>query len=204
MLSGLHTWALPQDSEAVLTVKSPGGPSGWTPPGLASKGRACRKQQRDGDGGWRDREEGRVFPKPRRPEAQTGHAVVEEVHNRAKIPKPRSRLQASNCCPPGTPLGIPQRTLGSREGGTWEIREGEETGSPGPVGRITCTGLWLGMELLSSEHISAALNMPESLENSAVATGQEKVGFHSSPKKKTMPKNVQTTAQVHSSHTLAK
>ena len=39
---------------------------------------------------------------------------------------------------------------------------------------------------------SAALNMPANLENSAVATGLEKVSFHSN------------TAQLHSSHTLAK
>ena len=31
---------------------------------------------------------------------------------------------------------------------------------------------------------SAALNMPENLENSAVATGLEKVSFHSSPKER--------------------
>ena len=41
------------------------------------------------------------------------------------------------------------------------------------------------------------------LENSAVATGLEKVNFHSSSKK-TMMKNAQTTAQLHSSHMLAK
>ena len=29
-----------------------------------------------------------------------------------------------------------------------------------------------------------ALNMPENLENSAVATGQEKVSFHSNPKER--------------------
>ena len=39
------------------------------------------------------------------------------------------------------------------------------------------------------------------LENSAVATGLEKVNFHSSSKK-TMMKNAQTTAQLHSSHML--
>ena len=31
---------------------------------------------------------------------------------------------------------------------------------------------------------SAALNMPENLENSAVATGLEKVSFHSNPKER--------------------
>ena len=43
--------------------------------------------------------------------------------------------------------------------------------------------------------------MPVNLENSAVATGLEKVSFHSNPKE-TMPKNAQTTAQLHSSHML--
>ena len=49
---------------------------------------------------------------------------------------------------------------------------------------------------------SAALNMPANLEDSAVATRLEKVSFHSSPKKKAMPKNAQTTAQLHSFHML--
>ena len=49
---------------------------------------------------------------------------------------------------------------------------------------------------------SAALNMPANLENSAVATGLEKVSFHSNPKERAM--NIQTTTQLHSSHTLAK
>ena len=52
---------------------------------------------------------------------------------------------------------------------------------------------------------SAALNMPANLENSAVATGLEKVSFHSNQsQRKAMPKNTQTTAQLHSSHMLAK
>ena len=56
---------------------------------------------------------------------------------------------------------------------------------------------------------SAALNMPANLENSAVATGLEKISFHSNPKerqcqRKAVSKNVQTTAQLHSSHMLAK
>ena len=46
--------------------------------------------------------------------------------------------------------------------------------------------------------------MPANLENSAVATGLEKVSFHSNPEKgQRMPKNVQTTAQLHSFHVLA-
>ena len=47
---------------------------------------------------------------------------------------------------------------------------------------------------------SAALNMPANLENSAVATGQ----FSFQSQRKAMPKIAQTTAQLHSSHTLAK
>ena len=44
--------------------------------------------------------------------------------------------------------------------------------------------------------------MPANLENSAVATALEKVSFHSNPKEG--QKNVQTTAQLPSSHKLAK
>ena len=40
--------------------------------------------------------------------------------------------------------------------------------------------------------------MPANLENSAVATGLEKFSFQS--QRKAMPKNAQTTAQLHSSH----
>ena len=43
--------------------------------------------------------------------------------------------------------------------------------------------------------------MTANLENSAVATGLEKVSFHSNSTE-AMPKNAQTTAQLHSSHTL--
>ena len=42
--------------------------------------------------------------------------------------------------------------------------------------------------------------MPVNLENSAVSTGLEKVSFHLT-QRKAMPKNVQTTAQLHLSHT---
>ena len=44
--------------------------------------------------------------------------------------------------------------------------------------------------------------MPANFENSAVATELEKVSFHSSLKE--LPKNTQTTTQLHSSHTLVK
>ena len=46
--------------------------------------------------------------------------------------------------------------------------------------------------------------MPANLENLAVAIGLKKVSFQFQSQRKTMPKNVQTTAQVHSSHKLAK
>ena len=51
---------------------------------------------------------------------------------------------------------------------------------------------------------SAALTMPTNLENSAVATGLEKDQFSFQSQRKAMPKNVQTTAQLHSSHMIAK
>ena len=59
------------------------------------------------------------------------------------------------------------------------------------------------VKVLHSIYQSAALNMPANLENSAVATGLEKSVFIPIPKK-AMPKNAQTTAQLHSSQTLVK
>ena len=50
---------------------------------------------------------------------------------------------------------------------------------------------------------SAALNMPANLENSAVATGL-KHQFSFQFQRKAMPKNVQTTTQLHSFHMLVK
>ena len=49
-----------------------------------------------------------------------------------------------------------------------------------------------------------ALNMPANLENSAVATGLEKGQFSFQSQRKAMTKKAQTTAQLHSSHTLVK
>ena len=46
--------------------------------------------------------------------------------------------------------------------------------------------------------------MPANLENSAVATGLQKGPFSFQFQRKAMPKNVQTIAQLHSFHTLAK
>ena len=37
-------------------------------------------------------------------------------------------------------------------------------------------------QILKDDAVSVALNMPANLDNSAVATGLEKVGFYSSPK----------------------
>ena len=59
-------------------------------------------------------------------------------------------------------------------------------------------------ELESDESESAALSMPTNLENSTVATGLEKVSLHLKSQRKALPKKAQTTAQLHSSHTLAK
>ena len=44
--------------------------------------------------------------------------------------------------------------------------------------------------------------MPANLENSAVATGLEKDQFSFQSQRKAMPKNDQTTIQLHSSHKL--
>ena len=41
-------------------------------------------------------------------------------------------------------------------------------------------------------------------ENSGVATGLEKVSFHSNPKERQYQRMLKTTAQLHSSHTLVK
>ena len=46
--------------------------------------------------------------------------------------------------------------------------------------------------------------MPANLENSAVATEIETDQFSLQSQRRAMPKNVQTTAKLHSSHTLAK
>jgi len=49
----------------------------------------------------------------------------------------------------------------------------------------------------------SALNMPANLENSAVATGLEKVSFHSNSQEKQCQR-IQTTTLLHSSHTPVK
>ena len=40
------------------------------------------------------------------------------------------------------------------------------------------------LQILKDDAVSAALNVPANLENSAVVTGLEKVSFHSSPKER--------------------
>ena len=59
-------------------------------------------------------------------------------------------------------------------------------------------------KILKDDAVNVLLNMPANLENSAVSPGLEKVSFHSNLKRKAMPKNAQTTTQLHSSHMLVK
>ena len=58
-------------------------------------------------------------------------------------------------------------------------------------------------QILKDDAVGAACNMPENLENSAVATGLEKISFHSSPKE-IMQKNVQIIIHLHLFHMLPK
>ena len=51
---------------------------------------------------------------------------------------------------------------------------------------------------------SAVLNMPANLENSAVATGLEKVSFHSNPKERQCQRMLKLSHSLHSFHTLVK
>ena len=44
--------------------------------------------------------------------------------------------------------------------------------------------------------------MAANFENSGVATGLEKVSFSFQSQRKAMPKNIQTTTQLHSYHTV--
>ena len=58
-------------------------------------------------------------------------------------------------------------------------------------------------EILKDDAVkSASLNMPADLENSAVATGLKKGQFLFQSQRRAMPKNVQTTVQMHSFHML--
>ena len=63
----------------------------------------------------------------------------------------------------------------------------------------------ISVELFQILKDDAVKVLYSNLEHSAVATGLEKVSFHSNQsQRKAMPKNTQTTAQLHSSHMLAK
>ena len=63
-------------------------------------------------------------------------------------------------------------------------------------------------QILKDDAVKVLHSMPANLEHSAVATGLEKVSFHSNPKERQcqrmFKKNVQATAQLHSSHMLVK
>ena len=56
-------------------------------------------------------------------------------------------------------------------------------------------------QILNDDAVNVAFNMPVNLENSAVATGLEKVTFHSNPKERECQRMLK---QLHSSHPLAK
>ena len=56
---------------------------------------------------------------------------------------------------------------------------------------------------LKEDASKPALNMPANLENSELATGLEKVSFHSNPKERQCQRMFKTE-QLHSSHTIAK
>ena len=59
-------------------------------------------------------------------------------------------------------------------------------------------------QILKDDAVNVILYMPVKSKNSAVATELEKVSFHSNPKERPMPKNAQSTTQLHSSHMLVK
>ena len=59
-------------------------------------------------------------------------------------------------------------------------------------------------QILKNDDMKVCTQYANKFGKLSVATGLEKVNFHCNPKKKAMPKNAQTTTQLHSSHTLAK
>ena len=59
-------------------------------------------------------------------------------------------------------------------------------------------------QILNDDAVKVLHSTCQQIWKTAVATGQEKVSFHSNPKERQCQRNVQTTAQLHSSHTLAK
>ena len=58
-------------------------------------------------------------------------------------------------------------------------------------------------QILKDDAVKVLHSVCQKIWKTAVATGLEKVSFHQS-QRKAMPKNAQTTAQLHSSHTLVK
>ena len=58
-------------------------------------------------------------------------------------------------------------------------------------------------QILIDDAVNDAFRMPANMENAAVATGLEKL-FSFQSQRKAMPKNAQTTTQLHSSRMLAK
>ena len=59
-------------------------------------------------------------------------------------------------------------------------------------------------EILTDDAVKVLHSLSRNLENSVVATGLEKVHFHSNTKGQKEPKNVQTTIQLCSFHVLAR
>ena len=59
-------------------------------------------------------------------------------------------------------------------------------------------------QILKDDAVKVLHSVCQQIWKTTVATGLEKVHFHSNPPKKAMSKKAQTTAQLHSSHTLVK
>ena len=60
----------------------------------------------------------------------------------------------------------------------------KEKGLKTPVDHYACIQEQYKENYIHMYHIQYALNMPADLENSAVATGLEKVSFHSNPRER--------------------
>ena len=60
------------------------------------------------------------------------------------------------------------------------------------------------LQILKDDAVKVLHSICQQMWKTAVATGLEKVSFHFNSQRKPMPKNVQTTTQLHSSHTLVK
>ena len=68
-----------------------------------------------------------------------------------------------------------------------------------------CDGIPIELfQILKDDAVKVLHSICQQIWKTAVATGLEKVRFHSNLKEGQMSKNVQTTAQLHKSHTLAK